>query len=302
VIGRLRAARRAIGVALLVPGLLMAGLAVSPAASQPLKLPPKVASSREHRQHASRSGNEPRTDRCVYVVRRGDSLSRIAAQHRVTRGSIVAANHLTDVDQLRVGQRLEIAGCKAAPARRAPERGRALAAADGPELLARVGPGRIPTRLFLAVPDFTGEGHEFRWPIEGPVVSGFGRRAAGWHAGVDIQGEMGTPFRAAAGGTVAFSGWEGSYGRVIVILHADGFRSIYAHNLENLVETGDEVEAGTVIGTVGRSGHASGAHLHFEIRRDGTAYNPLHLLEAREGPVPTSLAVATVDLDDEYGE
>jgi len=58
--------------------------------------------------------------------------------------------------------------------------------------------------------------------------------------------------------------------------------TVYAHNLENLVEVGDRVSTGTIIGTVGRSGRATGPHLHFEIRHDGMVYNPIHLLPARE--------------------
>ena len=114
--------------------------------------------------------------------------------------------------------------------------------------------------------------------MEGSVVSGFGQRRRGWHAGIDIMADPGTPIRASARGTVIFSGYERYYGRVIRIEHADGFASLYAHNLENRVEVGDEIEGGAVIGTVGRSGHASGEHLHFEIRRRGIAYNPLYLL------------------------
>ncbi len=103
----------------------------------------------------------------------------------------------------------------------------------------------------------------------------------------------GRPFRAAAGGTVIVSGWERYYGRVIKIQHSDGFTSIYAHNLENLVDVGDEVQAGTVIGTVGQTGHASGNHLHFEIRQEEVAYNPLHLLETRDATVLASATAGT---------
>ena len=69
---------------------------------------------------------------------------------------------------------------------------------------------------------------------------------------------------------------------MIRIEHEDGFVTLYAHNLENLVEVGDRVSAGTIIGTVGRSGRVTGPHLHFEIRHAGMVYNPLHLLPARE--------------------
>ena len=71
-------------------------------------------------------------------------------------------------------------------------------------------------------------------------------------------------------------------GGCVKIQHPNGFVTVYAHNNENLVQVGDEVEAGEMIATVGRSGRASAHHLHFEIRRDGMAFNPLFLLEARD--------------------
>jgi murein DD-endopeptidase MepM/ murein hydrolase activator NlpD len=132
------------------------------------------------------------------------------------------------------------------------------------------------------VPEFNGRSIDFAWPVMGPVLSGFGRRRSGWHAGVDIRAEVGTPILAAAPGTVYFSGWERSYGRVLRVEHDNGFTTVYAHNLQNFVEAGDRVEMGTVIGTVGRSGRATAYHLHFEIRHEGMVYNPLYLLPARD--------------------
>jgi murein DD-endopeptidase MepM/ murein hydrolase activator NlpD len=124
-------------------------------------------------------------------------------------------------------------------------------------------------------------------------------------AGVDIRAEAGTPVVAAARGVVYASGWEGSYGWVVKIDHDDGFSTIYAHNLQNLVEVGDSVEAGAVIGLVGRSGRASGPHLHFELRRDGMAYNPLFLLLPGEHtePEPGEMAAVypAIDGGDEDG-
>lgn len=125
----------------------------------------------------------------------------------------------------------------------------------------------------------------FRWPVNGPVSSGFGRRFGEWHSGVDIKAPQGQPIRAAAAGTVLFSGWQSSYGRVVEIAHADGFITVYAHNLRNSVKAGDRVQPGTVIGAVGRTGRATGNHLHFEVRRRGWAQNPLPLLARRE-PTP----------------
>jgi murein DD-endopeptidase MepM/ murein hydrolase activator NlpD len=91
----------------------------------------------------------------------------------------------------------------------------------------------------------------------------------------------------------------------VKIDHKDGFSTIYAHNLQNLVEPGQAVEAGSVIALVGRTGRASGPHLHFEIRRDGMAYNPLFLL-LPQGPHPpdsgeTAAVYPAIDSGDEDG-
>jgi len=164
-------------------------------------------------------------------------------------------------------------------------------------LTARVGPSRIPTRLFMAMPDLSDSDVEFQWPVDGSVASNFGRRRAGWHAGIDIWAELGAPIRATAAGEVIVSGWEPSYGFRIKIRHANGFVSVYAHNLENTVAVGDVVEQGATIGFVGDSGRASSPHLHFEIRRDDMAYNPLHFLEA--GRVASVAEAVAVPRDDD---
>ncbi len=266
-------ARRALGVGLLVPGLLFVHGSPGEAEAPP-KTPQKRAASGEPRRADAPPGG------CVHIVQPGDSVSRIALRHRVTRRALIEANQLVRPDALRLGQRLQIPGCQprstvsaSAPVSSAP--------LDG-TLLASVGPRRVPTRLFLGVPEFNGRSIDFVWPVPGAVLSGFGRRRSGWHAGVDIRAEVGTPIFAAAPGTVYSSGWERSYGRVVRIEHDNGFTTLYAHNLQNFVETGDRVDAGTVIGTVGRSGRATAYHVHFEIRQEGMAYNPLFLLPARD--------------------
>ena len=127
----------------------------------------------------------------------------------------------------------------------------------------------------------------FLWPVEGSVISRFGRRGLwGWHRGVDIKAPRGAPIRAAATGTVVFSGRQSSYGRVIKIAHANGLSTIYAHNSANFVKAGDRVTAGALIGAVGRTGHATTSHLHFEIHRGGVANDPLPLLHHPD-PRPT---------------
>ncbi len=200
----------------------------------------------------------------IYEVREGDTLSGIAKRFRVSLQALIDANGLERPDLLRTGQRLLI------PSGAAPGGG----------------PGKVttrpPARFVLGVPDVDGEAPAFRWPLEGPISSPFGRRRNGWHAGIDIRADGGTPVVSAASGTVVYSGWEKLYGRVVKIAHDNGFMTVYAHNLKNIVETGEVVEAGQVIATVGRSGRASTYHLHFEIRMEGKVFNPVFLLPARE--------------------
>ncbi len=130
----------------------------------------------------------------------------------------------------------------------------------------------------------------FIWPVHGSVISSFGSpRFSGRHSGVDIKAPGGTPIRAAAPGIVTFSGRQSSYGRMVKIAHANGLSTVYAHNSANFVKPGDPVKAGTLIGTVGRTGRATTNHVHFEIRRKGVAKNPLPLLQRpQSGPTPAT--------------
>jgi murein DD-endopeptidase MepM/ murein hydrolase activator NlpD len=216
---------------------------------------------------------------CTHVVRSGESISRIAVRYRVTRAALVSANQLMNPHALRSGQRLSVPGCRPAPAPSTAGEAPGNQPDDEGVLIKRVGPRRILTSRVLGAPDFREERISLVWPVEGPVISTFGRRSRGWHAGIDITAEVGSQIYAAAAGTVVYSGWIRAYGQVIKIEHSNGFITLYAHNQTNLVEVGEDVHAGQVIATVGRSGHTTGPHVHFEVRRDGKAYDPLHLLE-----------------------
>jgi lipoprotein NlpD len=215
---------------------------------------------------------------CTHTVRSGESISRIALRYRVTRTALVEANRLVNPHALRSGQRLSVPGCQLPVQTTAGETPGTQPDADG-ILVKRVGPRRVLTSLVLGTPDFREERIPLVWPVEGPVISTFGQRSRGWHAGIDIKAEMGSEIFAAAPGTVVYSGWIRAYGQVVKIQHTNDFITLYAHNQKNLVEVGEDVEAGQLIAMVGRSGHVTGPHVHFEVRRDGKAYNPLHLLE-----------------------
>jgi murein DD-endopeptidase MepM/ murein hydrolase activator NlpD len=116
------------------------------------------------------------------------------------------------------------------------------------------------------------------WPVSGPVTSPFGYRWGRLHAGIDIGVAYGTPIHAAASGTVVLAGWTGGYGNYTCIDHGGGLATCYAHQSSYAVSGGAQVAQGQVIGYVGNTGHSFGAHLHFEVRINGTPVDPLGYL------------------------
>ncbi len=118
----------------------------------------------------------------------------------------------------------------------------------------------------------------FVWPVKGEVSSGFGSRDGRPHDGIDIRAPKGTPVKASAGGEVIFSGKMSGYGNLLVIRHSQDYFSAYAHNDELEVKEGKKVSQGDLIAKVGDTGHASGYHLHFEIRQGSTPMDPLLFL------------------------
>jgi len=118
-------------------------------------------------------------------------------------------------------------------------------------------------------------GDAFRWPMSRhSVSSGFGPRGAHYHPGIDITSPVGTPIRAARGGVVVSTGWEGAYGKMVEIDHGGGVHTRYAHASRINVTPGDRVDAGDVIANVGMTGRTTGPHLHYEVRIHGRAVNP----------------------------
>jgi murein DD-endopeptidase MepM/ murein hydrolase activator NlpD len=117
------------------------------------------------------------------------------------------------------------------------------------------------------------------WPLRGRLAEGFGPRGARFHAGIDIATPPKTPVRAAGPGTVTFAGRRaGGWGLLVVVAHGQGVRSLYAHLSAINVRVGDRVGARTTLGRVGATGHASGPHLHFEVRVRGAAVDALIVL------------------------
>lgn len=118
-------------------------------------------------------------------------------------------------------------------------------------------------------------------PVSGIISSRFGARSnirSSAHTGLDIATSTGTKIAAAASGTVTFSGWKGSYGKLLVITHGNGVQTYYGHCNSLYASVGQNVTQGQTIAAVGSTGNSTGPHLHFEIRVNGVAYNPQNYL------------------------
>jgi murein DD-endopeptidase MepM/ murein hydrolase activator NlpD len=114
------------------------------------------------------------------------------------------------------------------------------------------------------------------WPSEGVITSRFGWRWGGsdWHPGIDVAADSGTPIVATAAGVVVASGWNGGYGRQVIVDHGYGITTSYAHNSENAVSVGQKVKKGQLVAYMGSSGFSTGPHVHYEVKVNGTAVNP----------------------------
>ena len=143
-----------------------------------------------------------------------------------------------------------------------------------------------PTEKVVAVgtkerPSWLPKGY-FIWPTYGNVTSGYGYRSIfgsySFHRGIDIAVPYGTSIAAADGGTVIYSGWQGTYGKLVIIDHGDGRQSYYGHNSSLLVNVGDKVYQGQTIAKAGSTGRSTGNHCHFEVHVNGSLVNPYNYL------------------------
>ncbi len=130
----------------------------------------------------------------------------------------------------------------------------------------------------------TYKGGKLQWPVKGEIMSTFGMRVhptfktKTMHTGIDIDGREGDPVRAAESGEVLYAGWLRGYGQVIIIDHGSDLTTVYAHLSRIHVQEGLGVKVGQRIGSVGRTGVTTGPHLHFEVRVNGEARDPMRYL------------------------
>lgn len=208
--------------------------------------------------------NIPAVDGILYTLKQGETLSEVAAYYGIEASAIIAyaPNRLVSPDQVPEGATILLPG--ATPP---------LPPPPSPSL-APTTRQAVPAPSAPVVP-YSASG--FRWPFAGPITAYVGDGRG--HTGLDISGTYGAGIVASAAGRVTFAGAIGDgYGNYVIISHGDGLTTLYAHMSEIYATTGQSVGAGTTIGAVGCSGLCTGPHVHFEIRVNGSATNPLNYL------------------------
>ncbi len=250
----------------------------------------------------------------VHTVRRGDTLYAISRQYRVDMASLARANRLGPPYTIKVGQRLTLpfgSPPKTAPvtqvARAEPiQKPRSPAAVTvtplptprpaSPAKLTPAAPATTvsvppqssqaagiprPKPVFRPAPPVPArDAGGFVWPVDGRVLSSFGAQGSGLHNdGLNIAAPLGAPVRAADNGVVAYAGDQiRGFGNMLLIKHADGLITAYAHADKLLVARGDVVSRGQVVARVGKSGGIDAPQLHFEVRRGSQAVDPRKFL------------------------
>lgn len=225
-----------------------------------------------------------------HVVKKGENLFRIGKAYGVGHVDLARVNRIPDASDIKVGRRIFVPGATRrlpveiitpikAPAQRSrrPAKTRTPKTVPGKKTQAkasRPGAGKADTRTRRRKPSRQG----FIWPVAGKVTARFDSRHESLNDGINIAAPSGTPVRATLGGQVIYSDKLRGYGNLIILRHRSGFASVYAHNRKNLVRQGQKVSRRQVIAEVGATGRAATPYLHFEIRRNNVARDPLSYL------------------------
>jgi lipoprotein NlpD len=233
-----------------VPALVAALLAACAAAPRPPPLP--LTSPEPHL--------EPDLVGATHLVRKGETIYRIARAYGVEPRDLMEVNDITDPRQLKPGMEVFVPG------------------APRPLEVPPLAPGAAPEPEPAPLPSVPPREATMRWPLRGVLYSRFGVRQGQRHDGIDIAAPEGTSVTAAAAGTVVYTGRQAGYGAIVILRHGDGLVTLYAHNSAVLVKEGEQVEAGRPIAKVGQSGRTTGPHLHFEVREGTRPRNPLFFL------------------------
>lgn len=239
-----------------------------------------------------------------HVVKKGENLYRIGKAYGVDHVRLASVNRIADPRDIKVGRRIFVPGATRplpveiiTPIKAPAERPRRTA---GPRTAkpapGKTAPGKRPQAKSSkpAAPPAragktgarTGAGRQsaatgrqgFVWPVTGEITAKFDSRHESLNDGINIAAPSGTPVRATLGGQVIYSDKLRGYGNLIILRHRGGFASVYAHNRRNLVRQGQKVARRQVIAEVGATGRADTPYLHFEIRRNNVARDPLSYL------------------------
>jgi murein DD-endopeptidase MepM/ murein hydrolase activator NlpD len=220
----------------------------------------------------------------VHVVVSGETLHKISRQYRVTLTELASANNISTNAKLKLGDRLVIPGARAA---------QSSESSPPPKMLAKSRTSPTPpannTRMIAPAPEVGAENKNlaapasltFRWPVRGRVIAGFGPKPSGQqNDGINFAVPEGTPIKAAEDGVVAYAGNElKTYGNLVLIRHANGFVTAYAHASEILVKRDEPVKRGQVIAKSGQTGNVATPQLHFEIRKGASPVDPMPYLD-----------------------
>ncbi len=226
----------------------------------------------------------------VHVVAPGETLNSIARLYRKPVAVIARANNLAPDTRVRVGDHIVIPDVRERPAPITSRidtpaadqtAGPSLATVESPHS-ARVATPTAPTAEDNPIKAATAasEMPSFRWPVRGRIIAAFGPKPNGLqNDGINLAVPEGTPIKAAEDGVVAYAGNElKGYGNLVLIRHANGFVTAYAHASEILVKRGETVKRGQVIARAGETGNVTSPQLHFEIRKGATPVDPAQYL------------------------
>ena len=228
---------------------------------------------------------EPELISVRHTVAPGETMYRIAKNYGITVEELSEANGIDDPRTLVLGQELVIPGVERPVPAPAPSRPPTSGTSTRPPVVSapsrpapRPGPAPATSR---PVPETKGL---LDWPLRGVLYARFGKKGREPHDGIDLAVPMGTPVKTAREGEVLYAGEQRGYGLIVIVQHSERLITLYAHNRDLRVRTGQKVRREQVIATVGESGKTSGPQLHFEVRLDGKPVDPLDYL----GPLPSS--------------
>ncbi len=241
----------------------------------------------------------------LHTVKTGETGIAIARAYGVSWDRLVASNRLKPPYILEIGDKLLLPTAKQVAAMSVEDRAKAFRIdiddiitggepAASPKLpqqpaqprpgAAPIRPGTAPIRPAVApLPQLTGDAPDFRWPVEGRILSGFGAKPGGrFNDGVNLKASAGSPVRAAGDGVIAYAGDAiTGFGNLVLIKHAGGWVTAYGHAEALLVERGQRVRQGDVIARAGATGAVTEPQVHFELRKGRAPVDPAKLIGGR---------------------